>query len=47
MKIPDTPSGVDIIDHDFAERTTFIVTKDGKSAATVATVNGQTPAGER
>ncbi len=36
--------GVDL-DHKFAERTTFIVGKDGKIAAEVATVNGMTPAG--
>jgi peroxiredoxin len=33
------------LDHKFAERTTFIVGKDGKIAAEVATVNGMTPAG--
>jgi thioredoxin-dependent peroxiredoxin len=43
MKLKDT-RGIDI-DHQFAERTTFIVTKDGKIAAEVATVNGMTPAG--
>src|ERR1700744_343260 len=35
--------GIDL-DHGFAERTTFIVGKDGKIAAEVATVNGMTPA---
>ena len=43
MKMKDT-RGIEI-DHQFAERTTFIVTKDGKIAAEVATVNGMTPAG--
>ena len=43
MKMKDT-RGVEI-DHQFAERTTFIVAKDGKIAAEVATVNGMTPAG--
>ena len=43
MKMKDT-RGVEI-DHQFAERTTFIVGKDGKIAAEVATVNGMTPAG--
>jgi peroxiredoxin Q/BCP len=43
VKMKDT-RGVEI-DHQFAERTTFIVTKDGKIAAEVATVNGMTPAG--
>ncbi|HTY93385.1 MAG TPA: peroxiredoxin [Steroidobacteraceae bacterium] len=43
MKMKDT-RGIDI-DHQFAERTTFIVTQDGKIAAEVATVNGMTPAG--
>ena len=32
------------IDHGFAERTTFIVSSDGKVAATVETKNGVTPA---
>jgi peroxiredoxin len=32
------------IDHGFAERTTFIVSTDGKVAATVETKNGVTPA---
>jgi peroxiredoxin Q/BCP len=36
-QIPNTKG--DIIDHDFAERTTFIVTKDGKIAATVGGVS--------
>lgn len=31
------------IDHGFAERTTFIVTKDGKIASTIETKNGVTP----
>jgi thioredoxin-dependent peroxiredoxin len=35
--------GIDL-DHKFAERTTFIVGKDGKIAAEVATVNGMSPA---
>ena len=45
LKISKLPEGKqipnskgDIIDHDFAERTTFIVTKDGKIAATVGGV---------
>ncbi len=45
LKISKLPAGKqipnskgDIIDHDFAERTTFIVTKDGKIAATVGGV---------
>jgi thioredoxin-dependent peroxiredoxin len=42
-KMKDT-RGIEI-DHQFAERTTFIITKDGKIAAEVATVNGMTPAG--
>jgi peroxiredoxin len=33
------------IDHGFAERTTFIVSPDGKVAATVETKNGVTPSG--
>jgi peroxiredoxin Q/BCP len=33
------------IDHGFAERTTFIVSSDGKVAATVETKNGVTPSG--
>jgi thioredoxin-dependent peroxiredoxin len=33
------------IDHGFAERTTFIVSTDGKVAATVETKNGVTPSG--
>jgi peroxiredoxin Q/BCP len=46
LKISKLPEGKqipnskgDIIDHDFAERTTFIVTKDGKIAATVGGVS--------
>ncbi len=46
LKISKLPDGKqipnskgDIIDHDFAERTTFIVTKDGKIAATVGGVS--------
>jgi thioredoxin-dependent peroxiredoxin len=31
------------IDHGFAERTTFVVTPDGKVAATIETINGVTP----
>ena len=42
MKMKDT-RGVDI-DHQFAERTTFIITKDGKIAATVPTPRGMSPA---
>lgn len=32
------------IDHGFAERTTFVVTPDGKVVATIETTNGVTPA---
>jgi peroxiredoxin len=32
------------IDHGFAERTTFVVSPDGKVAATIETTNGVTPA---
>jgi peroxiredoxin Q/BCP len=42
VKMKDT-RGVDI-DHQFAERTTFIITKDGKIAATVPTPRGMSPA---
>jgi thioredoxin-dependent peroxiredoxin len=42
MKMKDS-RGVDI-DHQFAERTTFIITKDGKIAATVPTPRGMSPA---
>jgi thioredoxin-dependent peroxiredoxin len=31
------------IDHGFAERTTFVITPDGKIAATIPTTNGVTP----
>jgi peroxiredoxin Q/BCP len=36
--------GVDI-DHGFAERTTFVLSSDGKVAATIETKNGVTPSG--